>query len=301
VEWVQQTEWGNRVANNIRIIDMGFLDDLFRMGGGYVLDFSNRTFAHFFADDLNIDIDDPLYARDGTSKARRLRCFLQTVDKPTVVKVLRALWDYRRDYLQRHQESEWVANATGRFLELIARLEGRNAPQDSGMPPVQAFDRSKFIELKNQLLAFVNVDPHLRGYEFEKFLKRLFDFHKLAAREPFRLRGEQIDGSFLLASEVYLVEAKWQAAPVGVGELHAFHGKVEQKAAWTRGLFVSHSGFSEDGLNAFGRGRKVICMDGLDLYDALDRGIPIDHVLEQKVRKAAETGLAFVRVRDLYP
>ena len=34
---------------NIRAVDMLFLDDLFEMGGGYVLNFSDRTFAQFFS------------------------------------------------------------------------------------------------------------------------------------------------------------------------------------------------------------------------------------------------------------
>jgi hypothetical protein len=78
--------------SNLRAVDILFLDDLFEMGGGYVLNFSDRTFAQFFADELNIDIDAPLYARNGSSKGKRLHCFLQTVDKATVVRTLNALW-----------------------------------------------------------------------------------------------------------------------------------------------------------------------------------------------------------------
>ena len=144
------------------------------------------------------------------------------------------------------------------------------------------------------------LEPHARGYAFEGFLKSLFDAFRLAAHEPFRLRGEQIDGSFQLANEIYLLEAKWHGSPIGVAELHTFHGKIEQKAAWTRGLFVSNSGFTEDGLAAFGRGKRVICMDGLDLYEMLDREIAFTEVLERKIRRAAETGAPFVRVRDLF-
>jgi restriction endonuclease Mrr len=88
---------------------------------------------------------------------------------------------------------------------------------------------------------------------------------------------------------------------LGVAELHTFHGKLEQKAAWTRGIFVSNSGFTDEGLIAFGRGKRVICVDGLDLYEMLDREIPWRKVLELKVRRAAETGLPFIRVRELFP
>ena len=42
-------------------------------------------------------------------------------------------------------------------------------------------------------------------------------------------------------------------------------------------------------------------MDGLDLAEALMRELPLNRVLERKVRRAAETGLAFVRVRELFP
>ncbi len=274
------------------------------MGGGYVLNFSDRTFAHFFAEELNIDIDDPLYSRSGTSKAKRLRCFFQTVDKPTVVRTLNALWEYREAIRQHAGQDEKVANAYGRLLALIDRLQGRSEKPVSPIAPITpspAFDRPKLIHLKNELLDLSALPAQAAGYAFEKWLTRLFDLYELAAREPFKLRGEQIDGSFQFGNETYLVEAKWQGRASGIGELHTFHGKIEQKAAWTRGLFVSNCGFTEEGLVAFGRGKRVICMDGLDLFDMIDREIPLSHVLDRKIRRAAETGLPFVRVRDLFP
>jgi len=83
--------------------------------------------------------------------------------------------------------------------------------------------------------------------------------------------------------------------------LRSFNAKLEDKAAWTRGLFVSNSGFTDDGLEAFGRGKRVVCMDGLDLYETLDRRLSLEDVIAGKVRRAAESGQPFVRVRDLYP
>ena len=287
---------------NIRAIDMMFLDDLLAMGGGYVLSFSNPTFSRFFADELNVDIDDPTYAENGTSKGRRLRCFLQKVDIPTVVRTLKALWEYREAVRMRDGQAETVENAQGRLLSLLNRLEGKpDAAQPAGQPPKPAFDRPKLLALRNDLIGFAQLAPQARGYAFETLLRDLFNVFGLEAREPFRLKGEQIDGSFVLQAETYLIEAKWQAAQTGVADLHTFHGKLEQKAAWTRGLFVSNSGFTEDGLVAFGRGKRVVCMDGLDLFDTLSRELPLNHVLESKVRRAADTCLPFARVRDLFP
>lgn len=288
---------------NIRQIDMMFIDDIFEMGGGYVLSFSDRTFALFFANELNIDIDRPQYAQSGNSKAKRLRCFLQTSDIPTVIRTLNALWEYREALRQRNGQAETVDNAHGRLLALINKLSGGPSatPVVDPAAPIPAFDQPKLATLKATLIQISSLDPQPRGYAFERFLKDLFDAFGLQAQEAFKLRGEQIDGSFQLGHSTYLVEAKWQAQPTGVADLHTFHGKIEQKAAWTRGLFVSNSGFTDEGLAAFGRGKRVICMDGFDLYEALDREIPLNHVLEQKVRKAAETGYPFARVRDLFP
>ncbi len=286
---------------NIRAIDMLFLDDLFEMGGGYVLNFSDRTFAQFFAEELNVDIDDPLYARNGGSKGKRLRCFLQTVDKATIVRTLHALWEYREALRQRTAQPDKLENAHGRLLVLINRLQGKSDGHATGAELKPAFDRTKIAQLRSELVALSKLESQARGFAFEKFLKQLFDAYGLEAREPFRLRGEQIDGSFQLSNDTYLVEAKWQSAPCGVADLHAFQGKIEQKAAWTRGLFISNSGFTEDGLIAFGRGKRVICMDGYDLYELLDREIPLNHVLDRKARRAAETGFPFARVRDLFP
>src|ERR1051325_4184555 len=76
-------------TDKIRALDMRLIDDLFGMGGGYVLDFSDRTFAEFFSDELDIDIDHPEFSVEGTSKAKRLRYFLRTSDSSTRVRVLK--------------------------------------------------------------------------------------------------------------------------------------------------------------------------------------------------------------------
>jgi hypothetical protein len=49
-----------------------------------------------------------------------------------------------------------------------------------------------------------------------------------------------------------------------------------------------------------GCGKSVICLDGADLAEAFTRELPFSDVLHRKVRQAAETGAAFVRVRDLF-
>jgi hypothetical protein len=289
----------------IRTLDMRLINDLFEMHGGYVLDFSDRTFGNLFRDEIGIDIDNGAYEVEGTSKAKRFRYFLQASSAATRRRALIVLWEYRQDYYRRGGRKDPNPNAASDFERLLDRIAGESQPAAATKPASpevasQAADAAKADALKARVIQLYELSAQTRGFEYERFLKDLFAAHALSPRASFRLVGEQIDGSFELANETYLLEAKWQAAQVGAADLRSFNAKVEDKASWSRGLFVSHSGFSDDGLQAFGRGKRVVCMDGFDLWEMLDRKLSFATVLSAKVRRAAESGNSFVRVRDLF-
>jgi hypothetical protein len=82
---------------NLKRSEMRFLDEVFDMRSGYVLDFSNRTFEEFFEDEFGIDIYQEKYQGRGSSKANHVRSFIDAEDGFAVGKVLRKLWDYRTD------------------------------------------------------------------------------------------------------------------------------------------------------------------------------------------------------------
>lgn len=149
-----------------------------------------------------------------------------------------------------------------------------------------------FKKLLNKFLDFENIEAHERGYAFEEFLRELFDAYGLRPRSSFRLVGEQIDGSLELDSNTYLIEAKWQKLLIGNKELLSFYGKVDGKASWSRGIYISYTGFSPDGLEAFGKGRatNIITITGQDIYFILDGGISLVDCIRKKARWAAETG-----------
>jgi hypothetical protein len=289
----------------LRARDMMTVDDLF-IRDGYVLRFSDsrtcfndRSFATFFAEELNVNIDDPKWSQEGGSKGKRLRYFLRTVDSALAIRTLRALWEYREMFRNRERIKEEVENAHGRLLEVLARLGDTSGPtkQTSSKP---TFTHVNYGDLQSALIALTPMPPHERGFAFEKYLKKLFDTFGLEARAPFRMVGEQIDGSFLLGDQTYLVEAKWHNEPTGSSDLRAFAGKFSQRAAWARGLYVSYTGFSPQGLVAFGRADKVICLDGQDLAESLMRQIPLPEVLHRKARYAVEHGATLARVVDLF-
>lgn len=297
--------------------DKQILEELFQMGGGYVLNFSDRTFGEFFRDDLAINIFDEQYNYASGSKANRLRGFWQVAQDSHVAKSIDQLLIYidTQVAIGRLGADKFPDRLVQRARAISSRLSGTSPVQPSAdstqiqpatqhsnaqplIPDPQALAvlRDKFIELHS-------MSPRERGFAFERFLNELFNLFNLAPRGSFRLVGEQIDGSFQITQDVYLVEAKWQNQKTGQSDLLSFSGKVEGKAQWSRGLFISYTGFSHDGLEAFARGKstRIICMDGFDLHCVLNYDLNLAEVVNRKMRRAGETNDAFISVRDLFP
>jgi hypothetical protein len=82
------------VPGAISSLDMRWVESVLEMESGYVLDFSDRKFAEFF-EDFDVDINDPEYCADGTSKAKRLRRFLRNAEPALAGRTLQALLDHR--------------------------------------------------------------------------------------------------------------------------------------------------------------------------------------------------------------
>jgi len=291
------------MTNNQRIktLDIPIIDKVFGMEGGWVLNFVNRSFSEFFHEELGVNIDDPRWSTttQGDSKAKRLRSFLRQSDQKTALATLTALWEYREASGIIADYPDLDDKVRVAFFKVIERLGGEPPNQTPPEHSAPLVTEEAAASLAARLLDVSTLAPHPRGYAFEKFLKDFFDAYGLSARASFRLAGEQIDGSLVLGDQTYLLEAKWTNTPTDAATLRSFNGKVEDKAKWSRGLFVSQSGFTVEGLAAFGRGKSVICVDGLDLHDILSRRLDFAAVLALKVRRAAETGEPFIRVRNL--
>jgi hypothetical protein len=72
------------------------LEQLFGMGSGYVMNFSNKTFAEFFDEYLGKDIYHAKYDTRGSSKANHLRSFWDQESNAVVAKCLRELIEQGR-------------------------------------------------------------------------------------------------------------------------------------------------------------------------------------------------------------
>src|SRR5216683_2169482 len=121
------------------------IDDAFAMGSGYVLDFSDRTMSEWFEDEMRVNIDDQRYKRRGTSKANRLRTFIEDEPAPVVARTLRALWAYREgNYTPYGATVEDSKRLQVNLFAIIDRIEtGGGTPATDA---VVAFIRDETLE-----------------------------------------------------------------------------------------------------------------------------------------------------------
>jgi len=74
--------------SDLTAVERVHLRKALKMEGGYVLNFTNRTFSDFVLYSTGIDIDDPKYRTSGESKANRLQSFWKLESNPVVGKLL---------------------------------------------------------------------------------------------------------------------------------------------------------------------------------------------------------------------
>jgi len=133
------------LMNKLKLSDRRFLEEIFAMGSGYVLNFSDRTFAEFFENELSINIDDPKYRSNGTSKAKRLRAFLQIESEAVVAKALRALWDHREAIREPFDaQDEKARHQKDRFFDIVHLIEG--AASTARTDAIEKFAENETLE-----------------------------------------------------------------------------------------------------------------------------------------------------------
>lgn len=276
----------------IDFIEKDYFERLFCMGSGYVLDFSNRSFQEFVYSIMQINIYEKYPKR---SKAKILRGIISDYDNVTVGKLLLQLMQYMQASDMITDENKEIFK---KCIEIGNRLIGKTttvkspAQNEPGDPPIKsAMDYDKCLNELKDLTNFVDT-PQARGFAFEKYLRSLFEINGLEPRGSFKLVGEQIDGSFLLYNEVYLLEAKWTNQKINKGDLVIFNEKVSSKSGFTRGLYISFSGYTDQALETFSNGRTVniVLMTVQELAIALTRKLDLMDVLKHKVRALAEEG-----------
>ena len=129
----------------------------------------------------------------------------------------------------------------------------------------------------------------------------MFELFELKPRQPFRVIGEQIDGSFEMDGQVYLLESKWERHALPEADLLVFRGKIEGKSTFTRGVFIALNDISIPARDAITRGKapSFFVMNGHDLATILGEAITLTDFLRKRVRLLAEEGRVCIPFSEL--
>jgi hypothetical protein len=285
--------------SDLTFIEKSKFEQLLGMKTGYVADFTNRTFAEFIRDSTNRNIYDTRYDYESGSKANRLRAFWQKEDNRVVRKLMTDLLEY--------------VGGSGPLQEachrIAARLQNGRVWQSNSEGSEQKKEHSQQQQRSQTLRQlkedFLNLaaesDRNKAGLALEKLLNKLFELFDLRPRQPFRVIGEQIDGSFELDGQVYLIESKWEKDALPEADLLVFRGKIEGKSTFTRGVFIALNDITTPARDAITRGKapSFFVINGHDLVMVLSEAISLTEFLRRRVRLLAEEGRVCVPFLEL--
>jgi len=164
--------------SDLNFIERSKLDKLFGMGGGYVLDFSNRTFQEFVAESVGRDIYEQRYDYASGSKANRLRAFWNGEANHLVGKLVSDLIEIAMEQSP-HRGDEALIDECRRIAERL--LQGA---------PVQAIDAiSEDLNEKDFGVLVESIRTAIDANEPEAGLDRLHTFVTKFLRRLCRDRG----------------------------------------------------------------------------------------------------------------
>lgn len=186
--------------------------------GGYVLSFSDVTFAEFFREH-EITIGDPKYQFNGTSKMKRLRAFWEVEPDQKVGSVLDALLEYATAL------SPVVDSDVDRAKEVIARLKGVTVT-----PKVKVQTESDFLQQNFQDIDCMrlNIGPSLQAVIAQRFAEIKITLKGGAALATIFLCGSTLEGLLLDAAAKEIARFNTaESAPKNKD------GKVKPLPEWT--------------------------------------------------------------------
>ena len=215
-------------------------------------------------------------------------------------------WDWQREVVEKGPEY-WraplqLASRKKQELEIAHKLYLEEQYREQEREKAEAVLAEDIENLRADFAVFkAETNRQAAGLQLEPLLNSLFRLFGLDPRKPFRIVGEQIDGSFALDNEVYLLEAKWEKDPLPEDPLLKFRGVIEGKSSFTRGVLIAINGISDQAKDAITRGKQpnFFVLDGEHLMKVLTKEVALPELLLQAQRILAEEGLVYVPYLEL--
>src|SRR5579871_4321119 len=159
--------------SNLTFLEKRKFEQLLGMSTGYVLDFTNRSFAEFVRDSTGRDIYDSLYAYESGSKANRLRSFWQKEDNAVVGKLMSDMLDYQEGIPALKEVCRLIV---ARLLKDSPTPNTDNESKHKEQSTQQQRRSQALVRLKEEFFQLAaEVDRNRAGFALEKLLNQLFE------------------------------------------------------------------------------------------------------------------------------
>lgn len=143
----------------LSMADRNNLEKLFGMSGGYVLNFSDRTFGEFVFETVDLDIHDEKYTAAGTSKANKLRTFWKIESDHATGMLILALINY--DASQNAEQDTEVLTLADKCRQIATRLLAGTPNLSPLKEHAKILNANHLAEQIRRLEASVKTDPSL--------------------------------------------------------------------------------------------------------------------------------------------
>ncbi len=169
---------------DLTFIEKEHLENFLEMRGGYVLDFSDRTFHGFVGSSIGIDISEEKYITVSGSKANRLRELFRVEENYIVGKLIKAFLDYWIAKVHTQQINPYSQEAVYKECCTIAeRLLSQNAVENLDAIKASSDDKDFKLIAKSIKESIEKNEPEAaldRLHTFAvKFIRHLCDKHSI--------------------------------------------------------------------------------------------------------------------------
>jgi Holliday junction resolvase-like predicted endonuclease len=172
-------------------------------------------------------------------------------------------------------------------------------PYQFDVPATQRF--RELIDDYGRMRRLEDMTPQRRGQLFNDFVAELLRTWGLGRVEA-NVRGVgEVDVVFALEGVRFVLEAKWEQAPVDFGPIAKLSGRINQRFTGTRGVLLSMSGYSQDALHDITRGHQpdMLLLDRTHLEAMLSGLLSPNHLFGALVDRASYRGDIYVPMTEL--
>jgi len=192
---------------------------------------------------------------------------------------------------KRHR-TEVAERAALKLKEIIAQQEKDREYRESIKRKAQKASKedyhSQLLKLREKFVAAQEKEPQDKGYALEEIFVDLMRISHIAVEEPFRIKGEQIDGGIKYDGHYYLIELKWTESKADPKEIGSFFYKVDGKLD-ARGIIISMNGYTSGVVESLPRGKelKILLLDGNHLANVIFGHYTFQELLEHAISQAS--------------